>query len=130
MIEGTCHCGKVRWTFDGVPARATACNCTICRRYGGLWAHGWEGEAIDVSGETRFYVWGDRELGFHACVGCGCIAYTRGLEPNPDGRRWMAVNLRMAEPDQVGAIPIRHFDGCETWEERPPDGRTVADMWF
>ena len=37
MIEGSCHGGKVRLTFEGVPESATACNCMICRRYGTLW---------------------------------------------------------------------------------------------
>jgi hypothetical protein len=36
----------------------------------------------------------------------------------------------MAEPDAVGAIIVRHFDGLKTWESLPPDGRCVADMWF
>ncbi len=41
MIEGTCHCGAVRWQFDGQPDGPTACNCTVCRRYGGvLWVYG------------------------------------------------------------------------------------------
>src|SRR5262249_39749528 len=44
MIEGSCHCGAVRWTFEGVPESATACNCTACRRYGVLWAYDYEGE--------------------------------------------------------------------------------------
>jgi hypothetical protein len=28
MIEGSCHCGAVRFSFEGVPDGATACNCT------------------------------------------------------------------------------------------------------
>jgi hypothetical protein len=39
MVEGSCHCGAVRWSFDGTPESATACNCTVCRRYGVLWAY-------------------------------------------------------------------------------------------
>jgi len=55
MIEGSCHCGAVRWTFEGQPDGATACNCTVCRRYGVLWAYDYEGEGIRVSGETTAY---------------------------------------------------------------------------
>ena len=43
MIEGSCHCGLVQWRFAGEPELATACNCTICRRYGVLWAYDYEG---------------------------------------------------------------------------------------
>ena len=47
MIEGSCHCGSVTWRFDGMPESATACNCTICRRCGVLWAYDFEGDRIE-----------------------------------------------------------------------------------
>ena len=129
MLEGSCHCGQVTWRFDGVPTSATACNCTVCRRYGVLWAYDFEGERIHVAGPTRAYAWGERSIGFHFCEDCGCIAYWRGTLPRADGRRRIAVNLRLAEPDQVADIAMRHFNGLE-WKETPADGRRVADMWF
>ena len=43
MIEGSCHCGAVHWRFEGIPKSATTCNCSICRRYGALWAYDYEG---------------------------------------------------------------------------------------
>jgi hypothetical protein len=49
MIEGSCHCGAVTWTFAGEPDGATTCNCTVCRRYGVLWAYDFENEGIHVS---------------------------------------------------------------------------------
>ena len=58
MIEGACLCGAVRWSFDGIPEGATACNCTACRRYGTLWAYDYEGEGIRVSGPTRAFARG------------------------------------------------------------------------
>ncbi len=129
MIEGSCHCGEVRWTFEGVPEAATACNCTVCRRYGVLWAYDFEGEGIKVSGPAKAYVRGD-SIGFHFCPDCGCVAYWRALVPGEDGRRRIAVNLRLAEPDAVAAIPIEHFDGLVTFDDLGRDGRCVADMWF
>jgi len=129
MIEGSCHCGLARWTFAGVPESATACNCTVCRRYGVLWAYDYEGEGIQVSGPTKIYVRG-RTTGFHFCDACGCVAYWRGLTPGEDGRRRIAVNLRLAEPEAVGAIAMEHFDGLGTFDDLGRDGRCVADMWF
>ncbi|HEV7157140.1 MAG TPA: GFA family protein [Caulobacteraceae bacterium] len=126
MIEGSCDCGAVRWRFANVPERATACNCTLCRRYGVLWAYDYEDGAIAVSGPTRVYVRGSGWIGFHFCGACGGIAYWRALEPGEDGRRRMAVNLRLAEPKVVATIPIRHFDGLETCEDLPDDGRRLA----
>jgi hypothetical protein len=130
MLEGNCHCGKVRWAFEGMPEGATACNCTICRRYGVLWIYGHEGEGIAVSGPTSVYSWGHRSIGFHFCPDCGCIACWRALEPGADGRRRIAVNIRLCAPDAVAAIPIDHFDGLDTFDDLPRDGRCVADLWF
>jgi hypothetical protein len=130
MIEGSCHCGAVRWRYDGVPPSATACNCTSCRRYGALWAYGFQGEGVEVSGPTRTYVRGDRLLASHFCGDCGCMAYWTPFEAGADGRRRMGVNLRLAEPAAVAAIPIRHFDGFDTWTEVHRAAACVADMWF
>jgi hypothetical protein len=130
MIEGSCHCGAVRWSFDGAPESATACNCTVCRRYGVLWAYDFQDERIHVSGATHAYTWGDQSIGFHFCSNCGCIAYWRATKPRDDGRRRIAVNLRLAEPDAVGAVIVKHLDGLGSWEHVARDGRCVADMWF
>lgn len=129
MIHGSCRCGAVTWQFKGTPESATACNCTTCRRYGTLWAYDYEGEGITTSGETSVYKPGD-SLGFHFCLGCGCVAYWRGLGIGEDGRRRIAVNLRLAEPGDVAAIPIDHFDGLDKWEDLPSDGKCVRDLWF
>lgn len=130
MIEGSCHCGSVRWQFRGMPDSATACNCTACRRYGALWAYDHEGKGIHVSGPAAAYVRG-KSLGFHFCPQCGCVAYWRSLEAGADGRRRIAVNLRLAnDPATIAHLPIDHFDGLEKWEDLPRDGRCIRDLWF
>jgi hypothetical protein len=129
MIQGSCHCGALEWQFEGVPESATACNCTICRRYGALWAYDYEGESVSVSGATRAYI-RDVHMGFHFCQVCGCVAYWRSLEPDENGRRRIAVNLRLTEPGSVARIPVDHFDGLKSFEKLPRDGRCVASYWF
>ena len=130
MIQGSCLCGAVHWQLASTPERATACNCTACRRYGVLWAYDHEGEGVHVSGATKAYVRGDAMLGFHFCPECGCLAYWRSLEPDEAGRRRMAVNLRLAEPEPVAGVPIKHFDGFDTFDALPSDGKCVRDYWF
>ena len=130
MIEGSCHCGAVHWRLEGVPESATACNCRLCRRYGTLWAYDYQDEGITVTGPTSAYSCGQGWIGFHFCPTCGCLAYWRAVQPADDGRRRIAVNVRLAEPEAVASIPIRHFDGLETYRDLPLDGRCVADYWF
>jgi hypothetical protein len=129
MIRGSCLCGAVAWQFAGKPDGATACNCTACRRYGVLWAYDFEEEGIKVSGATRAFARGD-SLEFHFCPVCGCIAFWRGKKRDRDGRLRIAVNLRLAEPEAVADIPIDHFDGLNTFDDLPRDGRCVSDYWF
>jgi hypothetical protein len=52
------------------------------------------------------------------------------LRLDADGRRRMAVNLRLSEPGLVAHLPIDHFEGLESFDDLPRDGRCVADMWF
>lgn len=129
MIQGTCHCGKVSWRFEGDPDSALACNCTVCRRYGTLWAYGHEGENIFLSGETHAYRRADSgDLGFHFCPDCGCLVWWHPVEASERPR--MGVNLRLAEPDQVAHLPLRHLDGFDTWKTVPRQTQRVADIWF
>jgi hypothetical protein len=128
MIQGSCHCGAVKWTFQGLPEGATACNCTVCRRYGVLWAYDHENEGIHVSGVTTAYVRG-KAIEFHFCPTCGCVAYWRAREAQ-EGRRRIAVNLRLTEPEAIAKVPIDHFDGLVTFDDLPRDGKCVADYWF
>lgn len=129
MIEGSCHCGAVRWSFDGIPDGATACNCTVCRRYGALWAYDFVDERIKTSGPTNMYIRGTA-IEFHFCLTCGCIAFWRALKLESDGKRRIAVNLRLTEPALVANIPIDHFDGLDKFDDLPRDGRCVGDYWF
>ena len=131
MLEGSCHCGAVKWQYDAVPQSACACNCTICRRYGALWIYAYEGasEGIVWSGETRAYVRGKYNE-FHFCPNCGCVALWRWIHAGPDGKRRAAVNIRLTEPGSVAHLPIDHFDGLDTFDDLPQDGRCVSDYWF
>ncbi len=129
IIEGSCHCGRVRWRFTGEPDGATACNCSVCRRYGALWIYGHEGQEITVSGPTKAYWRNDRHLDFNFCPECACVVSWTGNHRSEDGRRRIAVNVRLAEPEAVADIPIDHFDGFDTFEDLPRDGRKVSDYW-
>ena len=69
-------------------------------------------------------------LEIHFCTTCADVLCWRGLRLEADGRRRMAVNLRLAPPDTVAALPIDRFDGLDSFEDLPLDGRCVRDLWF
>jgi len=133
MLTGSCHCGACQWVFAGAPGAVTTCNCTLCRRYGVLWAYDFENELITVAGPTTAYIRADEpapSLEIRFCPTCGCVICWRGLQLLPDGRRRIAVNLRLAPPEAVAHLPIDHFDGLDTFEDLPSDGKCVRDYWF
>lgn len=133
MLKANCHCGALEWSFAGDPGSITACNCTLCRRYGALWAYDYENERIRISGPSSVYTRKDNadpSLEIHFCPTCGCVLCWRGTRPGQDGRRRIAVNVRLAPPETVADLPIDHFDGLDTFEDLPRDGRCVRDLWF
>jgi hypothetical protein len=52
------------------------------------------------------------------------------LRTGASGRTRIAVNVRLAPPEAVADLPIDHFDGLDTYDDLPRDGRCVRDMWF
>jgi hypothetical protein len=116
MIEGSCHCGAIRYVATETPAWLTRCNCSYCRRSAGLWAHSTR-EKIKLSyaeDDAIKYVWGDKTLANVSCKTCGCTTHWENLDPAPTAR--MAVNANMADPKVIKGIRIRLFDGADTWE--------------
>jgi hypothetical protein len=130
-MQGTCHCGRVTWVLETTPESATACNCTIDRRYGALWAYGHIGHDIHASGETARYRRADAgAIDYHFCPHCGCVTHYVATKSDENGRHWTGVNLRLTEPELIADLPIDHFDGLDSFEDLPRDGRRVRDMWF
>jgi len=135
MLTGTCHCGGAQWTLEGDPGAITACNCTLCRRYGALWAYDEdeEGGRTTISGATTSYVRADKDvwgLEILFCPTCGCVLCWRGRRIRRDGSRRMAVNVRLAPPEVVADLRVEHFDGLDKFAGLPSDGRCVRDLWF
>lgn len=132
MLSGACHCGAAGWTLEGDPGSITACNCTLCHRYGALWAYDYEGERVRIVGNTRAYrrVGKDNPtLEILFCPACAGVVAWRGLQPE-EGRTRMAVNIRLAPLEAVAALPIDHFDGFDTFDDIPSDGRLVRHLWW
>ena len=116
--KASCHCGAVSFTLARSPVDLGSCNCSICRRHGGLFGYFTESEVELHFGEnaTFTYVQGDKCLRIHTCRTCGCTTHWDGIEGYGNGAEGgdprMAVNCRLMEPEEVKDIPIRHIDGA------------------
>jgi hypothetical protein len=113
MLTATCHCGAVKVEVPRKPRRLTSCNCSICRRYGTLWAY-YNASDVRVSGKTHGYSWGDKSLRFARCASCGCISHWEAVDPGVSRR--MGVNARNFDPDVIEGVRVRRLDGASTWK--------------
>ena len=130
-MEGSCHCGNIKWKYTLPLESVTACNCTLCSRYGALWAYGHVDHGVKFSGTSSAYGRGHKLNGFHFCTNCGCLAFYLSNFDDDQGRRRIAVNLRMiTDPTQIADLPIDHFDGLDKFEDLPRDSRCVRDLWY
>ncbi len=111
MIEATCHCGAVRLEVDGTLERVNDCNCSICRRLGTLWSYHSPRKVRvhPAEGATSIYVWGDREIEFHACKVCHCTTHWAPIDKAVDR---MAVNARLVAPEVLAAAVVYKSDNA------------------
>jgi hypothetical protein len=112
MIEASCHCGAVRLQIAAAPQTVTDCNCSVCRRYGVLWAY-YSPKQVQVSGATQTYVWNNEAIAFHRCNACGCVTHWSAVDPARDK---MGVNARLMPSDILAKARVRRLDGAETWK--------------
>ena len=113
MLEATCHCGAVTICVPTAPTELTSCNCSICRRLGGLWAY-YDPAEVQIRGDTAQYIWGDRMLALHHCQTCGCTTHWTPIGETRTDR--MGVNTRLLDPQITAGVRIKRVDGAaDTW---------------
>ena len=131
MVRAACHCGAVRITLEPGPTWVLDCNCSICRRYGALWAYTHDRladrdlDARLIQGEDALevYIWGYRWIGFWRCRNCGCLTHHTALsEPS----KIRGVNARTFVNFDPASVTIHRSDNAHTgWFWSRPD----APIW-
>jgi hypothetical protein len=112
MIHATCHCGAVSLEIAQPPTEVTDCNCSICRRYGVLWAYYAPAQVrLPPAAATDTYMWDDKSIRFHRCRVCGCVSHWSPVDPAVDR---MGVNARLMDPEILKRARLRHLDGAVT----------------
>ncbi len=121
MLSGACHCGAVMFEVARKPRKLTECNCSICHRYGVLWAYYTRRSVTVTCDESALssYAWGDRRLEFFHCKTCGCVTHYESVDKHDKSR--IAINARMLERHEIKDIPRRKFDGAVSWK--------IVDEW-
>lgn len=110
--QGSCHCGRIAFDVTGEIGQAMDCNCSFCRRRGGLL---WFVPASDFTlrtpqGDVATYTFNTHRLQHHFCATCGIAPFSEGKAP--DGKAMVAVNVRCLPQVDLGGLKIVPFDGA------------------
>jgi hypothetical protein len=110
-LTGSCHCGKISLRVDGEIDQVLDCNCSMCRRRGGLlWFV--PRDSLHLTGEAQAsatYTFNTHRLQHHFCTTCGIAPYSEGVDK--DGSPKAAINVRCLDDVDLGALKVIHFDG-------------------
>ena len=112
--QGSCHCGKVTFEFEGPLGPVLECNCSICHRKGAIWQPSDDAHFCILTGkdELTLYQFGTCVAKHFFCKHCGVSTFSN---PRIAPDMW-AVNLRCVEGIDFSAIKIQQFDG-QNWEQ-------------
>lgn len=121
ILDGSCHCGFVRFRLTAEIDHARVCNCSVCRKRGALIFRVPE-EALELLTPLealRLYQWGTMTAKDYFCPHCGILPYRRPSQPTEWERArgvepfdgW-AVNLRCLDGFDPGSLPLRQIDGA------------------
>lgn len=129
-LVATCHCRSVTVELPAAPTAVNECRCSLCWRYGALWAYYGRGDvlvtvaatvpdsgALNHAGAGRYLRRDDGHAGrlaFHFCAHCGCVTHwwrtaaaaAPGEEKpaaDPDKEK-MGVNMRLAGEKAVEGV--------------------------
>jgi hypothetical protein len=94
----------------------TSCNCSICRRYGAIWAY-YSANVVTIQapkGGLSQYSWNRRIRTYYRCKKCGCV--THYAYRTKRRTQTVAVNAANFDPSVLVGVRIRHLDGASTWK--------------
>ena len=111
--QGSCHCGRIRFEVaTEVPIiEACDCNCSMCRRRGGLlWFAPREAFALSMAeDDLATYTFHKHALKHHFCPTCGIATHSEGESPQGP---MVAINVRCLPQVELGGLSITSFDGA------------------
>ena len=112
LYEGSCHCGNVAFEVEGEFTEALDCNCSLCRRRGGLLAFAPREKLVVKTPEDNIstYTFNRHVIRHHFCANCGIAPFGEGVGPN--GAAMAAINLRCIPAIDLGTLTVKPYDGA------------------
>jgi hypothetical protein len=111
IYEGSCHCGNVAFELEGEFSEAIDCNCSLCRRRGGLLGFvPREKLRLTVPEENlSTYTFNSHAIKHRFCGKCGIAPFGEAVAPN--GVPMASINLRCIPAIDLASLRVTAFDG-------------------
>jgi len=109
--QGSCHCGRIAFEVEGDFSTAIDCNCSLCRKRGGLLAFV-PAQALHLKTPREAlgtYRFNSHKIAHHFCPVCGIAPFGEGTAP--DGSETVALNLRCLPDVDLAALEVHAYDG-------------------
>ena len=108
--SGSCHCGRIAFEVDGVVDQVIDCNCSLCRRRGGLlWFV--PRAALRLStpeSNLSTYTFNKHVLQHRFCSHCGIAPFSEGEKK---GTKMAAINARCLDGLDLSSLKVVKVDG-------------------
>ncbi len=112
--EGSCHCGGVAFEVetDAPISEVYDCNCSMCRRRGGLLWFGPRSafRLTTAEQDVGTYTFNKHVIQHHFCGRCGISPYGEG--DNPKAGPMVAINVRCVPAIDLATLKITPVDGA------------------
>ena len=107
--QGSCHCGRIAFEVDGELGAVVDCNCSMCRRRGGLlWFVPREALRLTTAvADLGTYTFHKHAIHHHFCPVCGIAPFSESA----NGTAGASINVRCLEGVDLDALEVKRYDG-------------------
>ena len=111
LYQGSCHCGRIAFEVEAEFTTGMECNCSMCRRRGGILAFVPRTALTLLTPEADLstYHFNKHVIAHHFCAHCGIAPFGEGK--GRDGAATAAVNLRCLPDLDLDGVTIQKVDG-------------------
>ncbi len=111
--HGGCHCGRIAFELEGEVRDVIECNCSMCRKRGGLLAFFPRGALALKTPEADYgtYRFHKEKIAHHFCTTCGISPFSDGVHPGT-GAEMACVNVRCLPDIDLATLNIQQVDGA------------------
>lgn len=112
QLVATCHCKRIQIQLPSKPTIFNECHCTVCYKYGALWAYYTRSDVtVNVAEDTKLepYIREDSNgvISFNRCAHCGCMTHWWGTAKFAGPGNKMGINCRLVPESDVKDIDKR-----------------------